>query len=323
MNISDNLAQTVDALLAARRPFAIYGLPGAPVRLVRPDDDSVFAMCPWGAGASQAVRLDTNATAPAVLTHSTARDTYYKSVAAAMTAHTPESGKTVISRVICGTARNSCGKAAEYLFNRFPETFRYVCWSPATGGWIGATPELLARFHSGIIETMALAGTKPSSGGMWDKKNRREQEMVTRFIAGTLRHHCPEVRVQTVRTLYYGHICHLCSDISARMNTETDIHDIIDDLNPTPAVAGYPRDEAVPRIAALESHPRRFYAGYIEIDDDSGHSFFVNLRCANFDPDSSGVCIYAGGGITALSDPDTEWDESARKAEPLINAFNL
>lgn len=334
MTLSASFHATVDALLAARVPFAVCALPGRDPSLALPGSGLRFVLCPWASPASAAVDVlspqASGSVAPPVWARSTPPGEYFHAVRAAIAAHTPASGKTVLSRVICGTARlSSWGSAAADLFAAFPAAFRYICWSPATGGWMGATPELLARVDTAAstISTVALAGTRlAAETGPWDEKNRREHAMVAEFLADTLAARCDDVRVGPVAPVQYGEIAHLCCPVTAALRTGTDPADIIDLINPTPAVAGFPRDEAVARIAALEGHPRRFYAGFVELADSAFppvRSLYVNLRCAAFDPASRLACVYAGGGITALSDPDTEWTETARKAAPLISVLRL
>lgn len=334
MTLSASLPAVVDALLAARVPFAVCASPGCDPVLALPGSGVRFAMCPWATPAAGAVDvLSPDALrplAPPVWERSTPPGEYFPAVRAAIAAHTPASGKTVLSRVLCGTSHApSWGTAADELFDAFPSTFRYICWSPATGGWMGATPELLARVDTAAasISTVALAGTRlASAAAPWDEKNRREHAMVADFLAAALASRCDSVTVGPVGSVPYGNIEHLCRPLSATLRPGTDPDDIIDLINPTPAVAGFPRDEAVARIAALEPHPRRFYAGFVEMSSagrPSVRSLYVNLRCASFDPAGRRACVYAGGGITALSDPEAEWAETARKAAPLVSALRL
>lgn len=319
------LSATVDSHLAARRPFAIYALPGAAGAVAA--QGSEFVLTPWRASLAEAVSIDSSGTAPAVWSRTTPTEEYFEMVRTAGAAHTPRQGKTVISRTVCGTASATAGEAAAEIFARFPHTLRYVCWSPATGGWLGATPEVLASVKGHELHTMALAGTREATNDSapWDEKNRREHRMVVDFIADTLRSkHCEAVHTHPAESLRYGEICHLCTPIDALLCPETSTENVINALNPTPAVAGSPRAEALHAIEALEAHPRRFYAGLVGIRGAEGCAdYFVNLRCANFDASTGRVCIYAGGGITALSDPEAEWLETAHKAGALIKAFRL
>jgi len=45
----------------------------------------------------------------------------------------------------------------------------------------------------------------------------------------------------------------------------------------------------------------------------------VNLRCMQKNP--QGYTVYVGGGITADSDPQQEWDETIAKAQTMLKAI--
>ena len=46
---------------------------------------------------------------------------------------------------------------------------------------------------------------------------------------------------------------------------------------------------------------------------------YVNLRCAQFSENA--YCIYAGGGVTAESDAESEWSETSAKGASLVDIF--
>jgi menaquinone-specific isochorismate synthase len=87
-------------------------------------------------------------------------------------------------------------------------------------------------------------------------------------------------------------------------------------LHPTPAVGGTPRPSALEWIRAHEPFARGWYAGPVGWVGPDAAEFAVALRSAYFQ-DRSAVVV-AGAGLVAGSDPDAEWDETARKAAPLI-----
>lgn len=101
-------------------------------------------------------------------------------------------------------------------------------------------------------------------------------------------------------------------------------------LDPTPAVGGYPTDTAIELINYFETHERLCYAGTINIRDtsDMGFKTFVNLRSMLIAPGNDGdyrsslhYNIYVGGGITASSNPESEWIETAEKASLMLEAL--
>ena len=62
--------------------------------------------------------------------------------------------------------------------------------------------------------------------------------------------------------------------------------------------------------------PRNFYSGYIRVETEDFIQYFVNLRCAQFFENYA--IIYVGGGITAESSPEKEWQETELKAEAIL-----
>lgn len=231
-------------------------------------------------------------------------------------------GKVVLSQhQAIFTPRDITDTAADY-FARSANSFRYLSFTPETGIWLGATPELLLEIASGADElhTMALAGTRPANSHdiFWDSKNVLEHTLVVNFISEVLTSHGLKVEVGTPSDLTSGEVTHLCTPITARgiiRNAEA----IINDLNPTPAVAGWPRDIAIAEIDAYETHQRRCYSGIIGVKDRDKLRVYVNLRCAFAaraslkGTDGWIYNLYSGGGIMPDSRLDDEWDETERK----------
>lgn len=127
-------------------------------------------------------------------------------------------------------------------------------------------PELLLESDSRSreVRTMALAGTRPSDDDTpWDDKNIYEQSLVTDFIAETLKKEGLDVTVDDLSERRFINIKHLCTEITAR--GADDIPALMSELSPTPAVAGYPRDEAIEEISRYETHRRNCYGGYVGV----------------------------------------------------------
>ncbi len=116
--------------------------------------------------------------------------------------------------------------------------------------------------------------------------------------------------MDTVGNVGYGAIEHLCAHISCQAPAAM-LPQIIDALNPTPALCGYPLGDAVSDIALYERHRRHLYGGYIAVRDSKGYHAYVNLRCVHFD--SRRFCIYGGGGIVTASVPAEEYAETEAK----------
>ena len=56
---------------------------------------------------------------------------------------------------------------------------------------------------------------------------------------------------------------------------------LVQELHPTPAVGGLPKDIAVDYILAHEDYDRAYYTGYLgPFSNGKQANLFVNLRCA-------------------------------------------
>ena len=198
---------------------------------------------------------------------------------------------------------------------RFPESMVYCFSTPATGCWIGASPELLLEGSQGYLKTMALAGTRMrGSEGEWDIKNREEQKIVTKYIDEIFKSNGFVPEIGKVFTRATGAIEHICTPIEAIVNKKDPdrLESLIKDLSPTPALCGYPKDFAIKEIKHLEKFDRGCYGGFCgPFHSVENFIFNVVLRCASVDEKK--ICIYAGGGITWRSVAEAEWKETELK----------
>lgn len=255
---------------------------------------------------------------------STEKDVYITKISQLIERLKNRGGKTVFSMVRAKTSvRIDVKIAVSNFFDHFPETFRFVYYTHETGSWIGATPELLLDYQNNHRDflTMSLAGTRKfGTIGEWDKKNRDEHDYVTGFIVECLEAHGYNPIVGDAETLPYRNIEHLCHRITVPCGDKDDLYAIMNELSPTPALCGYPKELAMADIAEMEEHQRVCYGGYVAISDDDGLHAYVNLRSAHFSP--RGYCVYGGGGVTAQSTPEGEWEEAMQKTNPLVDAFD-
>ncbi|WP_433631884.1 chorismate-binding protein [Chryseobacterium cucumeris] len=201
------------------------------------------------------------------------------------------------------------------LCKSYPNAFRYL-FNDGKNAWMGAFSEVLGKFNKTTheFETMALAGTLPVSEE-WSEKEIEEQKPVTNYIQNILANYSDNIDQSETYNHISGNIKHLRTDFKTSIQPE-DLDKIIQDLHPTPAVCGIPKDFCNENIRKYEKFPREFYAGYIKVETDESILYFVNLRCARLYKDS--VHVFVGGGITAQSDPEKEWRETELKSEAIL-----
>lgn len=205
------------------------------------------------------------------------------------------------------------------LMNTYPDAFVYLANLPGHGVWVGATPEVLLQVVGGHAETVALAGTQPAQSPAWTEKEVREQQIVMDYIEEQLsKHGIEDFEKKGPYAAIAGEIAHLKTEYSlALTDIEGHMGDVVAGLHPTPAVCGLPRNKAYSILSKIEKHDRAFYSGFIGPWGLNGESrLFVNLRCAQLTNDR--ISLFVGGGITAESNPEAEWEETVRKTKTLL-----
>ena len=232
-----------------------------------------------------------------------------------LTAAHPFSSKDLLVNLIDGDGRGTV------LLYRYADVF-----------FCGCTPELLVRKQGDRVESMCLAGTCPvgatpeasdalAAALMADGKNRAEHDYVVQLIRGVLDRVCYDVAVPAApEIIRLAHVQHLFTPARARVLAGITLADLMEDLHPTPAVAGTPVGEARMLLRAIEPYSRGFYAGACGFVDAAGDGeFSVALRTGVFD--GEGGWVYGGCGIVAESDPDAEYEEIDLKLKTILSAF--
>lgn len=321
-------------LLAAGKSFFLVRMPGKAPKLITAYDGPIRAeLVGWRRDLSESIKIgDENiCSTPPEFPKETSRMRYLAKVGY-LIEKLKERGesKTVISRVITGTTPGADWVGiADKLWNAFPNTVGFLFNSPSTGCWLGATPEkLLNVWFPTHYTTMALAGTLNVDDD-WNVKVYKEQQMVEKFIENELKPLSTSLSVSKPKDYIFGNIKHLLTHFSGEAKSTAAISDIINTLSPTPALSGFPREDAFADIEDIEDHDRQLYGGYFLIKegvspgaDWATINAYVMIRCMRFDAATGQWAIYSGGGITNMSDPVAEWEETEKKASRLISIIS-
>jgi para-aminobenzoate synthetase component I len=95
---------------------------------------------------------------------------------------------------------------------------------------------------------------------------------------------------------------------------------VLDATFPPASVTGTPKARARQLLTGWEQYRRGVYCGTVGFASPvAGCELNVAIRTVEFDAQGNAV-LGVGGGITADSDPDGEWDECLHKAAPIIDA---
>ncbi|WP_291727601.1 chorismate-binding protein [Bernardetia sp.] len=260
----------------------------------------------------------------------TTRATHHKAVEKAIKAmQNEEFQKVVISRnkFIDLNDDFDALEAYQKLEKRYKMAFVSLVSIPRVGTWMCATPELLvSQNKDGIFRTMALAGTQSGKevtelkNALWRQKEIEEQALVSRYIINCFKkirlREYEEIGPKTVRA---GNILHLRTEflvdtVKERFPQLATV--MLELLHPTSAVCGMPKDITTQFILENEGYDRGFYAGYLGgVNFKNGSSLYVQLRCMQLLEKQA--ILYAGGGITADSDTEREWQETEMKCQTI------
>ncbi len=190
--------------------------------------------------------------------------------------------------------------------------------------FFGTSPEILFSYRSGKIFSEALAGTIERSLANSDdmqaavlgnsKKDGVEQSIVVEHIISVLSKYSDSVVYdKQARIRVTNKLLHLRTRILARHVNKKQLGAIFAELFPTPAVCGQPKEKARELLRQLEEYERGLYSGAIGwTSPDGGMLYFVPLRCALYKAKT--LSIFAGSGIVADSEPNTEFTETVVKA---------
>ncbi|MFA7044036.1 MAG: chorismate-binding protein, partial [Bacteroidales bacterium] len=114
-----------------------------------------------------------------------------------------------------------------------------------------------------------------------------------------------------------GMLIHLKTAFCFQMIDNGKIGDLLDMLHPTPAVCGYPKEEAYRLITEEEGYDRLYYSGFIgELALSGKTNLFVNLRCMQ--TGTKFLTLFAGGGLLSSSELESEWEETEAKLQTML-----
>ncbi len=203
----------------------------------------------------------------------------------------------------------------------------------AVDGFVGASPELLVARVGDLVRAQPMAGTTPRTGApeadqrraaelLSSEKNRWEHQITIDMVHDTLLPWCSFLDAEPSPSVVpAGPVQHLASVVEGRLSQPTpSVLELVAALHPTPAVGGWPRDEALALIDELEHVDRDRYAGPVGwVDADGNGAWAVGIRSVQLT--GPNARLFAGVGVVADSDPAAELEETRSKAQALLGSI--
>jgi menaquinone-specific isochorismate synthase len=195
-------------------------------------------------------------------------------------------------------------------------------------GFIGASPERLFLREGSTLSSEVIAGTRPRGTTDVDDqrlgqqllasaKDQLEHDIVRKSIRQRL-HACVDRLEVDARAslLKLATKQHLFSRVQGRLIGNVSDGELIERLHPTPAVGGYPTENALDAIDQLEPFERGWYAAPVGWVSQSAAEFAVAIRSGLvYDHQLS---LYSGAGIVPGSTALDEWDEIEHKISDFL-----
>lgn len=223
---------------------------------------------------------------------------------------------------------------SHYLRNAYPDCYNFLIQPDQETSFVGATPERLAGFKDGMVQTEGLAGTISRGKSaledatlarelLQSHKNLEEHQFVVKAIQNSLNLFSDSIEHPDRPGIKkFQNVQHLFTPIKAKIKKGVQIHDLIRKLHPTPAVGGYPKEKSFKYIHEIEQLDRGWYAAPVGWFNLSGFGeFAVAIRSALLHKNKAE--LFAGCGIVKESEPETEWKETVLKFKPLLDALNM
>ncbi|WP_314096714.1 isochorismate synthase [Microbacterium foliorum] len=244
-----------------------------------------------------------------------------------------ELSKVVLARDLTGSipAGSDLRRLVRALSTGYPDT-----WAFAVDGLIGASPETLVTVQQRTVTARVLAGTigrgadadadtVASAHLASSTKDLDEHQYAVQSVLASLRPHTRALAAsEQPFLLKLPNLFHLATDVEGELADGGSSLDLVGALHPTAAVAGTPTPAAIAAIRELEPFDRGRYAGPVGWVDAAGNGeWAIALRCAQFSPGDGRIDVtaYAGAGIVAGSDPESELLETRVKFRPLVDAL--
>lgn len=200
---------------------------------------------------------------------------------------------------------------------------------------VSSSPEQFFSVRDSIATTKPIKGTRARVSDQEldskvalelqnNAKERAENLMIVDLMRNDFSKFCYESTVK-VEKLFdvesYATVHQLVSTVTGQLQQSVSAAQALLSAFPGGSMTGAPKFRAQELIRELEQFERGIYSGVSGlISLDGSLDMAMNIRCLIFENDQ--VSLGVGGGITADSNPEAEFEEIQLKAKALLNALN-
>lgn len=196
---------------------------------------------------------------------------------------------------------------------------------------MGSSPEAQLIIRNGKAVVHPIAGTFRRTGDdetdqraadelLKDEKENAEHVMLVDLARNDLSRDCNNVEVTQYREVqYYSHVIHLVSEVTGRVDKETNPFRLLSSTFPAGTLSGAPKFKAMELIDAYEPTARSFYGGclgFMGFNGSCNHAIMIRTFLSR----NNTLYYQAGAGVVAASKPESELQEVNNKLNALKKA---
>ena len=197
-----------------------------------------------------------------------------------------------------------------------------------------ASPERFLKMQKGHVNTRPIKGTRKRGETPEEdmfmrtelensEKDKSELLMIVDLERNDLNRVCRPGSVKVTELFSveeYATVFHLVSDIEGDLKESKNVMDLLEAAFPGGSITGAPKYRAMEIIDELENNKRNLYTGSIGyLTLDGGCDFNIVIRTALYKDGK--YYLGVGGGITAESDLEFEYEETLQKAKAVLLAM--
>lgn len=197
-----------------------------------------------------------------------------------------------------------------------------------------SSPERFLKLDGRNVETRPIKGTIARCEDLKEdrrraarlcasEKDRAENVMIVDLLRNDLSRVCTahSVEVPVLCGLEsYASVHHLTSVITGELGAQEDAVTLLKACFPGGSITGAPKVRSMEIINEIENVAREVYCGAIGFISFSGR-LDTNIAIRTVTVSDNLAVFHAGSGITAMSDPEAEYEETIAKAQRIFDAF--
>jgi para-aminobenzoate synthetase component 1 len=198
-----------------------------------------------------------------------------------------------------------------------------------------SSPERFLQVRDGSVETKPIKGTCPRGGNPVEDlmladalrasvKDQAENVMIVDLLRNDLGRVCAIGTIEVPHLFAlesFARVHHLVSTVRGRLAAGRTPLDLLRACFPGGSITGAPKVRAMEVIEELEPHRRGVYCGSVGYLGFDG-AMDTNIAIRTLVHSHGLTRLWAGGGIVADSDPESEYRETYHKAAPLLELLD-